>query len=39
MLPHNRLGRKLLKHVRIYVGPDHPHEAQNPQERSLGGVK
>lgn len=31
MLPHNRLGRKLAKHVRIYAGPEHPHQAQNPQ--------
>lgn len=31
MLPHNRLGRKLLKHVRIYAGSEHPHEAQNPK--------
>ncbi len=31
MLPHNRLGHKLLTHVRVYPGPDHRHEAQNPQ--------
>jgi len=28
MLPHNRLGRKLLKHLKVYGGPDHPHTAQ-----------
>lgn len=28
MLPHNRLGRKLLRHLKSYGGPDHPHEAQ-----------
>lgn len=28
MLPHNRLGRKLLKHLKVYGGPEHPHEAQ-----------
>lgn len=28
MLPHNRLGRKLLRHLKVYAGPDHPHEAQ-----------
>jgi large subunit ribosomal protein L13 len=28
MLPHNRLGRQLLGHLKIYGGPDHPHEAQ-----------
>ncbi len=31
MLPKNRLGRDLLKKLRVYVGPDHPHEAQQPQ--------
>jgi large subunit ribosomal protein L13 len=28
MLPHNRLGRHLLGHLKVYAGPDHPHEAQ-----------
>jgi len=28
MLPHNRLGRKLLGNLKVYAGPDHPHEAQ-----------
>lgn len=31
MLPHNRLGRKLSTHFRVYAGPEHPHEAQQPQ--------
>ncbi len=31
MLPKNRLGRKLFKKVRIYSGPVHPHQAQNPE--------
>ena len=31
MLPKNRLGRKLLKKVKVYRGPNHPHAAQNPQ--------
>ena len=31
MLPHNRLGRKLLKKLRVYAGPEHPHQAQRPQ--------
>ena len=30
MLPHNRLGNKLLKHLKVYSGPEHPHESQNP---------
>jgi large subunit ribosomal protein L13 len=28
MLPHNRLGRKLFRNLKVYAGPDHPHEAQ-----------
>lgn len=31
MLPHNRYGRKLMKKLKIYAGPDHPHGAQKPQ--------
>jgi len=30
MLPHNRLGRKMLKNLKVYTGSSHPHEAQNP---------
>ncbi|MCK5620397.1 MAG: 50S ribosomal protein L13 [Candidatus Krumholzibacteria bacterium] len=32
MLPHNRLGRRLLKKLKVYAGPDHPHVSQQPQE-------
>lgn len=31
MLPHNRLGRKQLSHVKIYAGENHPHQAQRPE--------
>ena len=31
MLPKNRLGRQLLKKLKVYAGPDHPHAAQQPQ--------
>lgn len=30
MLPHNRLGRAQFKKLKVYGGPDHPHEAQQP---------
>ena len=30
MLPRNRLGRQQLRKLKIYAGPDHPHEAQQP---------
>jgi large subunit ribosomal protein L13 len=28
MLPHNRLGAALRRHLKVYAGPEHPHEAQ-----------
>jgi large subunit ribosomal protein L13 len=31
MLPKNRLGRQMLKKLKIYAGPDHPHAAQQPK--------
>ncbi len=35
MIPHNRLGRAILKKLRVYAGSDHPHAAQNPIPISL----
>lgn len=35
MLPKNRLGRKLLKKLKIYAGPEHPHGAQQPRAHTL----
>jgi large subunit ribosomal protein L13 len=32
MLPRNRLGRKMFKKLKVYAGPDHPHEAQQPEK-------
>ncbi|MBE0642829.1 MAG: 50S ribosomal protein L13 [Bacteroidetes bacterium] len=32
MLPHNRLGRRLIKKLKVYADAGHPHEAQQPQE-------
>jgi large subunit ribosomal protein L13 len=31
MLPKNNLGRLMRRKLKIYAGPDHPHEAQQPQ--------
>ena len=31
MLPHNKLGRSILRHLKVYNGPEHPHAAQNPK--------
>lgn len=35
MLPHNRLGRQMLKKLHIYAGSEHPHNSQNPQPLEL----
>lgn len=35
MLPKNSLGRKLIKKLKVYAGPDHPHTAQQPQTLSM----
>ncbi len=35
MLPRNRLGRKLVKKLKVYRGSDHPHEAQQPTKLAL----
>ncbi|SMB88965.1 LSU ribosomal protein L13P [Thermanaeromonas toyohensis ToBE] len=37
MLPHNRLGRKIFKKLRVYRGSTHPHEAQKPEIWPLEG--
>lgn len=31
MLPKNKLGREMLSKLKVYSGPDHPHQAQDPQ--------
>ncbi len=36
MLPKNKLGRKMLSKLKLFTGPDHPHQAQNPETRELG---
>ncbi len=35
MLPKNRLGRAMMKKLKIYAGPEHPHVAQNPQKLEI----
>lgn len=35
MLPKNRLGRQLIKKLKVYAGPEHPHQAQQPQPLAL----
>ncbi len=35
MLPKNVLGRQMLRKMKVYAGPDHPHAAQQPQPLEL----
>ena len=35
MLPHNSLGRQMLKRLKVYSQSEHPHTAQNPQELKI----
>ena len=34
MLPKNKLGRKMFKKLKVYAGPEHPHQAQQPKALS-----
>jgi large subunit ribosomal protein L13 len=38
MLPANRLGRAMIKKLRVYAGPEHPHQAQSPRGLDLKDV-
>ena len=35
MLPKNKLGSKVFKKLKVYAGPKHPHEAQQPEQLQL----
>lgn len=35
MLPKNTLGRQMGKKLKVYAGPEHPHQAQNPRKIDL----
>ena len=38
MLPGNKLSRKLMTNLRVYAGPEHPHEAQRPDVIDVGAM-
>lgn len=35
MIPHNKMGRELIKKIKVYGGAEHPHQAQSPQPLEL----
>jgi len=39
MLPKNRLGRKIFGNLHVYVGAEHPHEAQKPEVMNFNEIK
>ncbi len=39
MIPKNRLGRQMLKKLKVYPGPQHPHSAQKPQPMALEAAR
>ena len=39
MLPKNRLGRAQIAKLKVYAGPEHPHEAQQPQPLDLPAAR
>ena len=39
MLPKNRLGSQLYRNLHVYVGPNHPHEAQQPKLINVNDIK
>lgn len=38
MLPKNTLGRQLFTKLKVYAGPDHPHQAQQPQPLTINTI-
>ncbi len=38
MLPRGPLGRRILGHLKVYAGPEHPHEAQQPQRLDVAAM-
>jgi large subunit ribosomal protein L13 len=39
MLPKNRLGSELFRHLHVYAGNEHPHEAQKPTAVNFSSIK
>lgn len=39
MLPKNRIGRQMYRKLKVYAGPDHPHQSQQPTVMELGAAQ
>ncbi len=38
MVPRGPLGRQIMGHLKVYAGPNHPHEAQQPQPLDVAAM-
>jgi large subunit ribosomal protein L13 len=38
MVPRGPLGRQVMKNLRVFAGPDHPHEAQQPDRLDVAAL-
>jgi large subunit ribosomal protein L13 len=38
MLPKNKLSRKLIRKLKVYAGPEHPHSAQQPKPYQISQI-
>jgi large subunit ribosomal protein L13 len=38
MIPRGPLGRRIMTHLKVYAGPEHPHEAQSPQTVDIAAM-
>lgn len=38
MIPRGPLGRRIMSHLRVYAGPSHPHEGQNPEKLDVAAM-
>ena len=38
MMPKNKLSRQLIKKLKVYAGPEHPHVAQKPQAYTISQI-
>lgn len=39
MITHNHQGRRLIRRLKVYAGPNHPHQAQKPQPVRIGSAE
>lgn len=39
MLPHNRIGRQMYRKLKVYAGPEHPHQSQQPTAMEFGSAR